>query len=171
MPARENWVEHWVYEVVRVTSLPIPQELRDPPCMVGWKVRMTRRLRCLAPRFIPAQRPRECCWHHQVDWRLAADIAVDLVRRAHKAGVPGEDIGDYVMERVLDGHEDLPEREDNAIITLVGLGTGIELSDPDAPWLYQEGQHRVAAQLDQGVRETIVQRLELLDPVTGRPVT
>jgi len=31
------------------------------------------------------------------------------------------------------------------------------------------GQHRVVAQLDQGVKQTIIQRLELLDPDTGQP--
>ncbi|MEV5576358.1 hypothetical protein AB0L06_40540 [Spirillospora sp. NPDC052269] len=41
--------------------------------------------------------------------------------------------------------------------------TGSDLARPP-------GQHRAAAQIDQGVRYTITQRLELLDPATGQPI-
>ncbi|MBB6347236.1 hypothetical protein FHU36_003781 [Nonomuraea muscovyensis] len=139
--------------------------------MIGSKVWLVRRIRCLAPGLVRRQRPRDCCWHHKVNWRQAAAIAVHLVRQAHAAGIAGEDIGDFVMERVHDEHGDLDDRERTAIVLLVGLDAGIQLSEPGSAWLYGDGQHRVAAQLDQGVRETIVQRLELLDPVTGLPVT
>lgn len=166
-----EWIERWVYEVVKVTRLPIPRELRDPECMIGPKVWLVRRIRCLAPWLVRRQRPRGCCWHHEVNWRQAAAIAVHLVRQAHAAGISGEDIGDFVMDRVHEEHEDLDDREQTAIVLLVGLDAGIQLSEPGSAWLYGDGQHRVAAQLDQGVRETIVQRLELLDPVTGLPVT
>ncbi|MEU4332547.1 hypothetical protein [Nonomuraea dietziae] len=164
-------IQRWVYEVVKVTRLPIPEELRDPACMIGPKVWVMRRIRRLAPWLVHGQRPRSCCWPHEVDWRQAAAIAVHLVHQAHMAGIPGEDIGEYVMDRVQDEHEDLDDRERTAILFLVGLDAGIQLSEPGSSWLYGDGQHRVAAQLDQGVRESIVQRVELLDPVTGRPVT
>ncbi|MEV0633261.1 hypothetical protein [Nonomuraea wenchangensis] len=157
--------------MMHVTRLPIPQELRDPECMIGPKVWLVRRIRCLAPWLVRCQRPRGCCWPHEVNWRQAAAIAVHLVRQAHTAGIPDEDIGDFVMNHVHDEHEDLDARERTAIVLLGGLDVGIQLSAPGSVWLYGDGQHRVAAQLDQGVRETIVQRMELLDPVTGLPVT
>ncbi len=58
-----------------------------------------------------------------------------------------------------------------AIDSLVGPGYAITLSDddPDDVW-YVEGRHRATAMLDAGVRETIVARLELLDPATGQPL-
>jgi hypothetical protein len=90
-----------------------------------------------------------------VDWRQAAEVAVRLVRQAQTTGV--QEIGDYVMNAAL--KEDLDERTKIAVEALVGAGAGIQLNDdPDDPWRYYEGQHRVAAQLDQGVRQTIIQR-------------
>ncbi len=168
MPLRE-WIEHWVYEVVKVAHLPVPNEIDGPHCMIGPTVRMRRRIRRCAPWLAPRQDSRDCCWHHHVDWRQAADVAVRLVRAAQAAGLHSEHIDDFVMNRVRD--ERLRDREETAIALLVCAGVGIQLNDdPDAPWHYIDGQHRVAAQLDQGVKETIVQRFQLLDPVTGKPL-
>jgi hypothetical protein len=167
MPERTEWTPLWVYEVVKVARLPVPNEIRGPECMVGPKVWVLRRIRRYLPRLVRRQNPRGCCWHHQVDWRRAAAVVVRLVRQAQAAGLRGDDIDDFVMDRV--GDEVLGDREHSAIIALAGVGAGIQLADPDDSWRYFEGQHRVAAQLDQGVRETIVQRLELLDPATGLP--
>jgi hypothetical protein len=169
MMNRIEWIEHWVYEVVDVARLPVPNELRDPDCMIGPWVWVRRRLRRLVPWLIPRQGPRECCWHHQIDWRRAADAAVRLVREAQDAGFSSAEIGRYVMD-VVTNDELLDEREELGVLFLVGDGVGIQVADPDATWLYQDGQHRVAAQLDQGVRQTIIQRLELLDPTTGQPI-
>jgi hypothetical protein len=38
MPERIEWIEHWVYEVVKVSRLPVPNEIRGPTCMIGPKV-------------------------------------------------------------------------------------------------------------------------------------
>ncbi|MBB3724570.1 hypothetical protein [Nonomuraea dietziae] len=43
-------------------------------------------------------------------------------------------------------------------------------TEPNTGWRYYEGHHRVAAQLDQGVRQTVVQRWESFDPATGLPI-
>jgi hypothetical protein len=46
-----------VYEVVKVVRLPVPNDIRDPACMIGPKVWLTRRIRRLASWLVPA-RPR-----------------------------------------------------------------------------------------------------------------
>lgn len=74
------------------------------------------------------------------------------------------DLGDAIHGEGLDA------RTESAVHDLLYPGAGIELADPDATWRYQDGQHRVAAQLDQGIRQTIIQRVELLDPATGQPI-
>lgn len=171
----DDWVlrhDH-VYEVARVARvarLPVLNELADPARMTGRWVWVRRRLRRRVPWLVPAQKPRDCCWHHRVDWRSAAGVAVRLVRQAQAAGIPGEQIGDYVMGALFD--EGLDDREERAVVLLVGSGAGILPNDePNPGWLYHDGQHRVAAQLDQGVPQTIIQRFELLDAATGRPIT
>src|SRR5690606_23969745 len=85
------------------------------------------------------------------------------------AGLDGVRIDDYVDEHV--GAEGLADPEEDAVVVLlIGEGAGILLHDePDFPFPYMDGRHRVAAQLDQGVAETVVQRFETLDPATGRP--
>ncbi len=80
----------------------------------------------------------------------------------------GYQIDDYVTEAVRGAG--LDEREDLAIALLVGVSSGIQLSDDPDQRGYIDGQHRVAAQLDQGVKQTIIQRVELLDPDTGQPI-
>jgi hypothetical protein len=102
------------------------------------------------------------------NWRQAAAIAVRLIREAQASGISGEQIGEYVMDAVRD--DNLGAREKTAILLLVGASAGIQLNDEPGDRWYIDGQHRYAAQLDQGVRETIIQRLELLDPATGQPL-
>lgn len=73
------------------------------------------------------------------------------------------------MDAIFD--EGLDDREERAVVLLVGSGASILPNDePNPGWLYHDGQHRVATQLDQGVPQTIVQRFELLDAATGLPV-
>jgi hypothetical protein len=161
-PGRAEWTMR--YDVVRVSDLPIPNEMRGPTCMLGPGVWLRRRAQRRVAWLRRPLRPRDCCWHHQVNWPVAAEAAVRLVRRAHCAGLhDGDEIEAYILERLAG--EALGELECDGLLALVGAGAGIELNDdPDPQWRYVEGQHRVAAQLDQGVRETVVQRLEQLDP-------
>jgi hypothetical protein len=103
-----------------------------------------------------------------VNWRQAAPAAIRLVRQAQAAGLRGEGISDYVIDRL--DEQGLGDREQDAVLALACTG-GIEPNtEPNAEWRYCDGQHRVAAQLDQRVRETIVQQWVSLDLVTGRPV-
>jgi hypothetical protein len=157
-----------VYEVVDVAKLPLPRDLDDPDCMTGSWVSVRRRLCRVVPWVVPAQAPRDCSWHHQVDWHQAAATAICLVREAEADGAQSERIDEYVMDAVRGAG--LGGRERLAVTLLVGASAGIQNDDPDDPW-YIDGQHRVAAQLDQGVRQTIIQWLELLDPATGQPIT
>jgi hypothetical protein len=83
-------------------------------------------------------------------------------QRPPAAGIDGDQI-DNVSDEGLDARQEL------AITLLVGVGIGIQLADESGHWWYIDGQHRVVAQLDQGVKQTIIQRLELLDPDTGQP--
>ena len=161
-PARAEWTIR--YDVVRVSDLPIPNEIRSPACMLGPGAWLRRRAQRHVAWLRRPLRPRDCCWHHQVNWPVAAEIAVRLGRRAQSAGLhDGDQIEEYILERLAG--EALGELEHDGLLALVGDGAGIMLNDdPDPQWLYVEGQHRVAAHLDQGVRETVVQRLEQLDP-------
>lgn len=169
MSAPSEWA--LLYDVVNVSDLPVPNEIRGPACMTGPKVWLRRRSRKRIGWLAPRLGPRDCCWHHQVSWGDTAEVAVRLVRQAHAAGArDGTDIWDYVNGR-LEG-EGLGHLEQDAIRTLVGPGEGIQLNDDTDPqWRYQDGQHRVAAHLDQGVRETVVQRVEELDLATGLSAT
>jgi hypothetical protein len=88
-----------------------------------------------------------------VDWRQAAEVAIRLLGQAQSPG--GIDQSEYVLNAVHD--EGLDDLTQTAIVLLAGFGAGIQLSDPDDPWRYHDGQHRVAAQLDQGVPRTIIQ--------------
>lgn len=167
-PARPQWIEVFEYELVRVARLPVPNEIREPACMIGPKVWIRRRVRRWVPWLVPRQAPRGCCWHHRVDWRQAAAAAIRLLGEARAAGVADEDLDHFLITR-LHGEGNLGDREQSAVLALAAPGAGIQLADSDNPWRYFEGQHRVAAQIDQGVRKTVVQRFEVLDPATGLP--
>lgn len=148
-------------QVVDVARLALPTELGGPECMIGPWVWMRRRIRRLAPWLVPGQRPRGCCWHHQVDWGQAAGIAIRLVGQAQAAGIQQIELDDYFIDATHD--ENLDEQTQTAALLLVTTGTGIQPNnDPDDPTRYYDGQHRVAAHVDQGVRQTIVQ-LEVPD--------
>ncbi|MET9798714.1 hypothetical protein [Nocardiopsis alba] len=157
------------YEVVPMHRLPLPLGIRDPECMITPMAWAKRRLRRRVPWLLPPQKPRECCFYHSIDWRRAAEVAVRLVRQAQAAGLQGVRIDDYVDEHVEAEKLADPE-EDAVVVLLIGEAAGILLHDPGFPAPYMDGRHRVAAQLDQGVAETVVQRFEVLDPETGLPV-
>ncbi|WP_171074738.1 hypothetical protein [Nonomuraea basaltis] len=44
-----------VYQVVKVARLPVPNEIREPDCMIGPKVWAARRIRRLALWLLPAE--------------------------------------------------------------------------------------------------------------------
>ncbi|MBE1582798.1 hypothetical protein ACFPOI_59785 [Nonomuraea angiospora] len=96
--------------------LPVPNEIREPARMIAPKVWVRRRIRRLAPRLVPRQASRACCRHHQVDWRQAAEAAIRLVRRAQAAGLYGERISDYAIERL--DEQGLGDREQDTVLAL-----------------------------------------------------
>lgn len=80
------------------------------------------------------------------------------------AGLHSERISDYAIE-CLD-EQGLGGREQDPVHALACSG-GIE---PNTERCYYAGQHRVAAQLDQGVRQTGVQSWEPFGPAIGLPI-
>jgi hypothetical protein len=61
VPARTEWTMR--YDVVWVSDLPIPNEIRGPACMLGpgaWLRRRAQRRVAWLRRPLP---PRDCCWH------------------------------------------------------------------------------------------------------------
>lgn len=161
MPSPE-WIEHWSFKVVKLSALPRPDDLEDPPCMVGFARTLRRRLGRPAP---------DCCWYHQVDWQQASLTAITLLRLGQGAGAEGEEFQDFVLDAVE--REAIGEHEKEAVRSLLMLGEPIQIAEPD-DWggdspMFQNGRHRVTAMRDAKVRTTVVARLDLLDPATGQP--
>jgi hypothetical protein len=90
-----------------------------------------------------------------------------MVRAEQATGVQDDQLDDYLFNAVHD--EGLNGRTEDAVHDLVYPRSGIEPADSDAARRYQEGQHRVAAQLDQGVRRTVIQRTEVISLSSGQP--
>ncbi len=160
----QAWVEQWFYDVVAVADLPTPEAPEDEGCLSrpvsGWR----RRLRQLMPR----RGDLDCCWYHGGDWHRASETAIRLVRAAEAAGVTGENVAEHVLAAAE--AEGVTGWDLEALDSLITTGYAIILGDdPDDQW-YVNGRHRMAAMLDAGVRQTIVARLELLDPATEQPV-
>jgi hypothetical protein len=112
----------------------------------------------------------DCCWYHQVDWHAANAAAIRLLRLGQQSGAEGEAFEDFVMDLV--GAEPLGEAEQEAVQSLLMTCEAIQIAEADdwggdAP-MFQNGRHRVTAMRDAKVRETVVARLDLLDPATGQ---
>lgn len=140
--------------------------MEHPPCMADPAARYTPQ-----GLFVP----RTCCWYHQGSWDEASRVAVALTLAAQAEGVPAG----VIEERVLDtaDAQGISGWVRDAIETL--FWSPIRLGgDPDDPDNLNEdgtvrlfeGRHRVTAMLDQGVRQTLIARLEYIDPATGRPL-
>lgn len=81
------------YRVMWVAAFPQPEPFRVE-CTLA-----LNRWQRLARQLVPRARVRACCWYHGGDWRRASAIAIRLVHRAKRAGVPFADI----RQAVLDG--------------------------------------------------------------------
>ncbi len=82
------WIEQWHHDITPVAALPLPQELEDPQCMTGRRLRGAhRRLRQLTPRH----QPRDCCEYHGQDWASASETAIRLLTTAEAAGLSKKD--------------------------------------------------------------------------------
>jgi hypothetical protein len=161
MRSSPQWIERWSFSVVPVRSLPRPADLEDPPCMVAFVRGLRRHMGLTAP---------DCCWYHQVDWHAANATAIRLLRLGQQAGTEGEAFENFVLDVV--GAEPLGEAEREAVQSLLMTGEAIQIAEADdwggdAP-RFQNGRHRVTAMRDTRVPETVVARLDLLDPATGQ---
>jgi hypothetical protein len=156
-----GWIQQWHHDITPVSSLPLPQELEDPPCMTGRRLRVPHRLvRQLASR----PEPCDCCEYHGQDWSFVSETAIRLLGTAQGEGLTAEDSAGRVTE--LAEAEGLSERDIEAIHCLVSTTDRLMLDDEGGIY---GGRHRIQAMIDQGVRRTILLRLTLLDPVTGLP--
>jgi hypothetical protein len=146
------WIERWHHDIVAVDQLPRPHELEHPPCMVG------RGLRTRQPGV------RDCCEYHNQDWGFASETAIWLLQVASGEGLTGYEAADRVAE--LAEADAIPDSDVDAIVCLVSPDDPLMLDDDG--YIYG-GRHRVQAMIDQGVKRTVLLRLELLHPETGLP--
>ena len=161
-----SWVERFSYFVVPVLRLPVPTEMDNPACMTRPRA---ARLRRYGRQLFPTHSVAECCWHHQGDWHVVAETAVRLVRRAQGEGYEGARIGERAMDIADD--EGIDGWYLDALMSLVEAGMAIQVHrDAAGERSYIDGRHRVTAMLDAGVRETVVARFDVHDPMSGRPL-
>jgi hypothetical protein len=155
-----QWIECWHHDITPIAKLPLPEELEDP-CMARRRLRTVHRvIRQLSPR--PA--PCGCCTYHDQDWSAASENAIRLLQIAQGEGLTGQDAAERVAE--LATAEGLDRQEIDAIYCLVSTDDPLMLDDEGGIY---EGRHRIQAMIDQGVKRTILVRVELLDPKTGAP--
>jgi rifampicin monooxygenase len=95
---------------------------------------------------------------------LASETAIRLLATAHAEGITGEPAGGRVVE--LAQAEGLDRADVAAVECLVDTLDPISLDDDGGIY---EGRHRIQAMIDQGVHRTVLLRLVLLDPATGKP--
>lgn len=156
-----EWIERWHHDITPVAKLPQPRELEDPPCMLRRRLRTPHRvIRQLSPRPSPAG----CCAYHDQDWSKASETAIRLIRVAWSEGLTGDEAAEKVIQ--------LAELEGLSDKDLKAAGCLVQTSDPlmlgDEGHIYG-GRHRIQAMIDQGVKRTILVRLELINPKTGLP--
>lgn len=162
------WIEAWFYDTVPLRELPVVDDLEHPECMVG-----PRRARRAVRRRVRRDGAATCCWYHAGDWNQAVRTALRHINQALHSGLSGEDLEEHVR-RSLD-EQGVGGWLRQAVDSLVNTGEAIQVGDGQEmddgrPW-YINGRHRVTAMRDAGVRYTLTARLELLDPVTGAPIT
>lgn len=153
-----SWDLYWHYEVRTLASLPpVRKDLAETgyPCMArpAW----LRRVRWRAARRTSS----DCCYHHGIDWHAVNKVAIPIARRAEADGAHPEDLVETIDPESCGG---LTGDELDALRGLFIPGDGIEINDDDPRHreLY-EGNHRVTAMRDAGVRRTVVLRSELIE--------
>jgi hypothetical protein len=124
--------------------------MADP---VPWPERLIRQI-------VPRTRIRDCCWHHSIDWRHAAPVAVRLARHVRREHITDED--ELAWRAFTLVHElGLPERQEEAVETLLNPHDGITLDHIGYDrWRlsYMNGRKRTHAMLEAGVHRTVVIR-------------
>ncbi|MEU4154228.1 hypothetical protein [Streptomyces sp. NPDC026659] len=109
------------------------------------------RSRRLLRRILPTARTRTCCWYHGGNWHAVTRLAVTALDRARREVVPHDELADLV-DRYAQA-EGTSEWQRQALESLFRPAVAVQ---PDGEGGYINGQHRVQALMDAGVRRTVV---------------
>jgi|SRR5579884_1517290 len=143
------------YRVAFVLTLPKTTPFRQAEaCMADRGLWRRRLLRQLAPRSTQA----DCCWYHGGDWHVVSQLAVQLLGEARRAAVEDRDIRDWAMDNPA--ALGLSDWQTEALASLLSPGIAIDVDRRG----YVNGNHRVRAMLDAGVRRTVVTSYRPLPP-------
>lgn len=140
------------FETIALWRIAQPQPFREACLSAGapWWRRWTNQI-------FPSGEKRSCCWYHSGDWHRVQAVARDALARARRANVSAEDMRDYVLQYATEAEASSWERE--VLVSLFSLSDSIQVSRRG--WFgksFTNGQHRVQAMLDAGVRRTVVLR-------------
>ncbi|MGW0836561.1 hypothetical protein [Streptomyces prunicolor] len=116
-----------------------------------WRLRWVR----LA---LPRHDARTCCWYHSGDWHRVNRLALEALSRAQREGVKAKDMARYADKYAAAAGASEWERD--ALFSMYRSSDAVQPSG--SRYLsrsYINGQHRVQAMLDAGVRRTVVLRL------------
>ncbi|MGW3311477.1 hypothetical protein ACWDG9_33395 [Streptomyces sp. NPDC001073] len=149
------------FEAIGLWRLAQPSPFREE-CLSGGRPWWLRWVRMVFPRHDE----RSCCWYHSGDWHRVNRLALDALSRARPEGVKAEDMARYADRYAVAAGASAWERD--ALFTMYRSSDALQPSgsrylSPD----YINGQHRVQAMLDAGVRRTVVLRVEWPDSPAG----
>ncbi|MFD9114841.1 hypothetical protein [Streptomyces bottropensis] len=141
------------FEAMALWRLARPRPFREE-CLSGgrsWWRRWTNRV-------FRQHGGRSCCWYHSGDWHRVNGMALAALSRAQHEGVKPEDMAQYVRE--FAAAAGASEWEQSVLWTLYCPSEAIQPSgDGYLSTGFINGQHRVQAMRDAGVRRTVVLRL------------
>ncbi|MFD7705424.1 hypothetical protein [Streptomyces caelestis] len=137
-----------VFTEFPVARLARPAPFREPACMPTGVPWWRRRLRQVLPRRGGA---RTCCWYHGGDWHTVNAMALQVLQRAQAQSVDPDGMEEFATAHAAEAGATRWETE--ALATLFSIGDAIQ---PSSGTGYINGQHRVQAMLEAGVRRTVV---------------
>ncbi|MEU0820340.1 hypothetical protein [Streptomyces mirabilis] len=141
------------FEVIGLWRLARSRPFREE-CMSGgtpWWLHWTNRV-------FQRHGGRACCWYHSGDWHRVNDMALAALSRARHEGVKAEDMAQYAGEYAAAAGAS--EWERTVLWTLYCPHDAIQPSgDGYISNGFINGQHRVQAMRDAGVRRTVLLRL------------
>jgi hypothetical protein len=116
---------------------------------ISWRQRMIRQIR-------PQRQGRDCCLEHATDWHLASKAAIRIAPQAYRGDPDYEELTDRLLELIE--ASGLPEREQEAVSSLLWPGCGIQIDRHASGLFYFDGRHRARGMMDAGVRRTVIAR-------------
>ncbi|MDP9850433.1 hypothetical protein [Streptosporangium lutulentum] len=149
-PRPPEAVEQPRYAAAWVLALPAPEPFRDDGCLSGGLSPWRR----IGAQLLSTRQGRDCCWYHHGDWHRVCSTALQLAGRAQRAGVPVDDIAEQVLARTEVAQ--MTGWEQEALESLLCIGTAIQLHGRLGRREYTNGQHRSQALMQNGVRRTLV---------------